>query len=46
MLDFASLDIPGLSFNASAMTASFSTGFKEHVEYTIRPLCFSRLIAR
>jgi len=35
MPDFASLDILGLSFNASATTASFSMGFKEHVEYMI-----------
>ena len=44
--DFPSSDIPGFIFKASAMTASFSTGFKEHVEYTIRPSCLSRLIAR
>ena len=38
--------IPGFILRASAITASFSTGFKEHVEYTIRPSRFSIFIAR
>ena len=32
--------------SAEAMTASFSTGLSEHVEYTIRPVLFSMFIAR
>ena len=38
--------IPGFILRASAITASFSTGFKEQVEYTIRPSCFNIFIAR
>lgn len=39
-------DPPVSDCNAAAMTASFSTGFNEHVEYTIRPSSLSIFIAR
>ena len=38
--------MPGIDLRAAATTASFSTGFIEQVEYTIRPPFWSILIAR
>src|SRR5882762_6374398 len=38
--------LPGFDLSAAEMTASFSTGFMEHVEYTIRPSGLSIFIAR
>ena len=43
---FEGKDKPELDLRAAATTASFSTGFKEQVEYTILPSSFRRFIAR
>ncbi len=40
------LPLPGLLIRASAITASFSTGLREHVEYTILPSFSNSFMAR